>query len=77
MNNAKAQNPTGVSLQVNGESIKLSSGNKICDLLAQLDFVPSSVLLEVNGEALLRSEWNSIQLKNNDRIEILKVVAGG
>ncbi len=45
-------------------------------LLAQ-KLLPRSVVVEHNGEAVAPSEFASRQLKAGDRLEIVKIVAGG
>lgn len=45
-------------------------------LLAQ-DLLPRSVVVEHNGEAVTPSEFPKRQLQAGDRLEIVKIVAGG
>jgi thiamine biosynthesis protein ThiS len=45
-------------------------------LIAQ-DLLPRSVVVEHNGEAVAPSEFKARQLSAGDRLEIVKVVAGG
>ena len=45
-------------------------------LLAQ-NLLPRSVVVEHNGEAVAPSEFSRRQLKDGDRLEIVKIVAGG
>jgi thiamine biosynthesis protein ThiS len=45
-------------------------------LLAQ-KLLPRSVVVEHNGEAVAPSEFSGRQLKTGDRLEIVKIVAGG
>ena len=45
-------------------------------LLAQ-NLPPRSVVVEHNGEAVAPSEFSLRQLKPGDRLEIVKIVAGG
>jgi thiamine biosynthesis protein ThiS len=45
-------------------------------LLAQ-GLLPRSVVVEHNGEAVAPSEFSNRQLKAGDRLEIVKIVAGG
>jgi thiamine biosynthesis protein ThiS len=45
-------------------------------LLAQ-GLLPRSVVVEHNGEAVAPSEFSQRQLRAGDRLEIVKVVAGG
>ena len=45
-------------------------------LIAQ-KLLPRSVVVEHNGEAVAPSEFSRRQLKAGDRLEIVKIVAGG
>lgn len=38
---------------------------------------PRSVVVELNGEAVAPSQFPSVQLHAGDRLEIVKIVAGG
>ena len=45
-------------------------------LLAQ-QLLPRSVVVEHNGEAVAPSEFAQRELRSGDRLEIVKIVAGG
>lgn len=45
-------------------------------LIAQ-NLLPRSVVVEHNGEAVAPSEFPRRQLQSGDRLEIVKIVAGG
>jgi thiamine biosynthesis protein ThiS len=45
-------------------------------LLAQ-DLLPRSVVIEHNGQAVAPSEFPQRQIQPGDRLEIVKIVAGG
>ena len=45
-------------------------------LVAQ-NLLPRSVVVEHNGEAVAPSEFSQRQLRAGDRLEIVKIVAGG
>ncbi|MFZ0712237.1 MAG: sulfur carrier protein ThiS [Terrimicrobiaceae bacterium] len=49
----------------------------VADLVGKLGLVKETVLIEHNGTALLRSEWAHTPLSHDDRLEILRVAAGG
>ncbi len=49
----------------------------VFDLVSELRLVPETILVEHNGTALLRSEWAQTALSNEDRLEVLRVAAGG
>jgi len=45
-------------------------------LVAQ-DLLPRSVVVELNGEAVAPSEFEAKNLAPDDRLEIVRIVAGG
>jgi thiamine biosynthesis protein ThiS len=63
-------------LTINGESKEVVA-TSLEGLLAELSLPSSLMLVEHNGKALHRSEWASINLVAGDRIELMKVAAGG
>jgi len=62
---------------VNGQAGDYRPGLTIEDLIACHRLSPESALVELNGTALHRRDWPGKILKENDRIEILQVAAGG
>ncbi len=65
-----------ISLQVNGDP-RESAATTITEFAAELGLPPELLLIEHNGIALTRSEWPETRLKDGDRLEILRVAAGG
>ncbi len=65
-----------ISLHLNGTEKQVES-EAVAGLVAELGLTPSLHLVEHNGMALLRSEWEGIRLQDGDRVEILRVSAGG
>ena len=63
-------------LWLNGERQE-SCARAISDLLISLNLPLASLLVEHNGVALHRHEWPQSQLAEGDRIEIVRIVAGG
>jgi len=47
------------------------------ELVAELGLPLAAALVEYNGTALLRSEWVMTKLREGDRLEIIRMVAGG
>ena len=45
--------------------------------IAALELPAQAVLVEHNGVALRRDEWPAHFLQENDRIEFIRIVAGG
>jgi sulfur carrier protein len=66
-----------VKVFVNGESAETDEASDIAQLAQRLGLQPNSVLIEHNGSALHQREWIGRKLTEGDRIEFLRVVAGG
>ena len=62
---------------LNGAPCSLAQARNVAELVAQLQLVPATLLIEHNGAALHRHEWHSRVLREGDRIEFVRVVAGG
>ncbi len=62
---------------VNGEQADCEDGLTVEDLVRCHALVPEGTLVELNGVALHRREWAGQTLGENDRLEILRVAAGG
>jgi len=66
-----------MQLEINGQVRTDCPPGNVRDVISFLGLVPETVLVELNGVALLRSEWESQTLQEGDRLEILRVAAGG
>ena len=66
-----------MTITLNGESRSIVAVETIAALVRELDLVPATLLIEHNGLALHREEWNSRSLREGDKIEFIRVVAGG
>ena len=62
---------------LNGEQRSISNAGNVAEVIRELKLVPATLLIEHNGVALHRSEWNTRPLQEGDRIELVRVVAGG
>jgi thiamine biosynthesis protein ThiS len=61
---------------VNGER-RETAADSLTGFVAELGLPPEALLIEHNGVALHRSEWLTTMLRPDDRLEILRVSAGG
>ena len=61
----------------NGKTIEGELPCSIEDFLIRQNLLPRSVVVEHNGEAVAPSEFFQRQLSPGDRLEIVKIVAGG
>lgn len=66
-----------MNIRINGEPHPLKEARNIAELLEEIGCPPQTVIVEHNGIALRRSEWLQTPLQENDRVEIVRVVAGG
>jgi thiamine biosynthesis protein ThiS len=64
-------------ISLNGEQTDSRGAATVAELIARFELPPESVLVEHNGVALHRREWPQQPLADDDRIEIIRVVAGG
>ena len=61
----------------NGQTITASLPCSLEEFLRAQGFYPRSVVVEHNGEAVAPSQFGRRQLADGDRLEIVKIVAGG
>ena len=61
----------------NGQTIAAKLPCTIEEFLVAQNLLPRSVVVEHNGEAVAPSEFSQRQLNAGDRLEIVKIVAGG
>lgn len=66
-----------IALQVNGERRQIAARQTVEELVKTLGLNPQTILVELNGEAPLRQEWPSLELRAGDRVELIRMVAGG
>ncbi|MCX6972032.1 MAG: sulfur carrier protein ThiS [Verrucomicrobia bacterium] len=64
------------TLTINGAGQQLSAGT-VAGMVEELGLPGPLVLVELNGLALRKSEWGETPLRDGDRIEILRIAAGG
>ena len=66
-----------MKIAINGESVDAREAKTIAELIDRYQLPPQSILVEHNGLALHRHEWPQRALAEGDRIELIRVVAGG
>jgi len=65
------------SVTANGKEIEVKLPCSIEAFLVAQQLLPRSVVVEHNGEAVAPSEFSGRTLNAGDRLEIVKIVAGG
>jgi sulfur carrier protein len=66
-----------VKIVLNGEPKHIERARDIPGLLEELGMASPALLVEHNGLALHRDEWPRRSLTEGDRVEIIRIVAGG
>ena len=61
----------------NGQPVETPLPCSIEDFLRSRDLLPRSVVVEHNGDAVVPSEFRARLLQPGDRLEIVRIVAGG
>ena len=66
-----------MTITLNGQSHSVAAATTIGGLVRELNLIPATLLIEHNGLALHRKEWNSHPVQEGDKVEFIRVVAGG
>jgi len=65
------------SVIANGQPVAAPVPCSLEEFLMAQNLLPRSVVVEHNGEAVAPSEFPQRQIRAGDRLEIVKIVAGG
>ena len=66
-----------VTISLNGERVDAREAKTIAQLIDRYQLPPQSIVVEHNGLAVHRHEWAERSLAEGDRVELIRVVAGG
>lgn len=66
-----------IEVTANGERFTVPAGQPLPDFLAARGQAQSRVVVEHNGAALTPAEARAVTLQAGDRLEIVRIVAGG
>ncbi len=66
-----------ITLNINGEPRQLSGNPTVATLIDEMGLAGKRVALERNGEIVPRSAFNTQQLSDGDKLEIVVAVGGG
>ena len=62
---------------INGETREIQNEINLSELLKQLSLPSERIAIELNKEVVRRKNWENIQIKDADKIEIVHFVGGG
>jgi sulfur carrier protein len=66
-----------MNILVNGARADINGLTTVAELARHYDLEPNTVLIEHNAVALRQREWSERKLNEGDRVEFVRVVAGG
>jgi sulfur carrier protein len=66
-----------MNILVNGARADIDGLTTVAELAQHYSLQPNTVLIEHNAVALRRREWPERKLSEGDRVEFVRVVAGG
>jgi len=66
-----------LSIFANGRARQVDGSMTLGELAASYQLDPKQLLVELNGQTLTREEWPTRVLQHGDRVEFIRVVAGG
>ena len=66
-----------MTISLNGEKVDARAAETIAQLVERYQIPSQAILVEHNGIALHRHEWPERSLAEGDRVEFVRVVAGG
>jgi thiamine biosynthesis protein ThiS len=64
-------------LILNGEEKDFQQVSTLASLVEKLGLKPDRLAIERNREIVPRGEWSTVDLQENDRLEIVHFVGGG
>ena len=65
------------NIMANGQRVTVPLPCSLEEFLRNQQLLPRSVVVEHNGEAVAPSEFGERQVQDGDRLEIVRIVAGG
>jgi thiamine biosynthesis protein ThiS len=66
-----------IKIRVNGKVKSISDNYSVSDLVKNLKIPMKKVAIELNQEIIDKKNINKINLKKNDKIEIVHFIGGG
>jgi sulfur carrier protein len=66
-----------IRIIANGETFEIADGCSLPEFLEQSGWKPHLVVVEYNGQATTRTQAAAVRLQEGDRLEVVRIVAGG
>ncbi|HEX8734805.1 MAG TPA: sulfur carrier protein ThiS [Pyrinomonadaceae bacterium] len=62
---------------INGETKEITGNLNLSELLKQFSLPSECIAVELNREVVRKKDWETIEIKDADKIEIVHFVGGG
>jgi len=66
-----------IKIVVNGEIKTINGQTNLKELLVELDLPTERIAIELNKDVIKRRDWKSVNVDNEDIIEVIHFVGGG
>ena len=66
-----------IKIFINGDLKKFPKEINIVSVLETLNISSKHIAIEINESLIFRSDWEKTNLKNGDKVEIVKAIGGG
>jgi sulfur carrier protein len=66
-----------IRIRVNGRERRVGDGTRLTDLIESLGLDRRFLVVEYNGEPRSRQDFDAVVLREGDRLELVRPVAGG
>ena len=64
-------------IKINGIVSGIAEASSIRDLIRSRNLSGDGIIVAVNGDVVKRDQWESVKLKPDDKLELIRIVAGG
>jgi len=66
-----------IKIFINGDLKKFPRETNIASVLESLNISSKHIAIEINESLIFRSDWEETNLKDGDKVEIVKAIGGG
>ena len=66
-----------IKIFINGDLRKFPQETNIASVLESLNISSKHIAIEINENLVFRSDWQETNLKDGDKVEIVKAIGGG
>ena len=66
-----------IKIFINGDFKKFPQETNIVSVLESLNISSKHIAIEINEKLVFRSDWQETNLKDGDKVEIVKAIGGG